>query len=188
MEANWFARFIPFWICLRAFHLSCHELCTITCEMDTPKCGAPITTTALRGSPLSGIQKSTLSHCYGSFAFYPFESFASVEKPRRLEKIELTLAIENGDKRSHFVRINRWVIESVDYNWQCGDWISYRPVKPCIMQHACGIDGRRERCDTNGVGDRTRQRRGHGSRFTFILKWLRIVSNYYFVRFILFFV
>lgn len=28
-------------------------------------------------------------------------------------------------------------MESVDYNWQCGDWISYRPVKRCIMQHAC---------------------------------------------------
>lgn len=47
---------------------------------------------------LHGIQKSTLSHRYGSFDFYPFESFASVEKPRGRKKIELTLAIENGDK------------------------------------------------------------------------------------------
>jgi len=32
------------------------------------------------------------------FTFYPFESFASVEKPHDWKKIELTLAIENGDK------------------------------------------------------------------------------------------
>lgn len=49
---------------------------------------------------LFGFQKSTLSHRYGSFAFYPFESFASVEKPRGRKKNwgKMTLAIENGDK------------------------------------------------------------------------------------------
>jgi len=31
------------------------------------------------------------------------------------------------------------------------------------MQHACGIDGRCEQCGANDAGDRTRQRRGHGS-------------------------
>jgi len=72
-------------------------------EMNTPKCGAPITTIALCAAflpfpPLSGIQKSTLSHRYGSFTFYPFESFASVEKPRRSEKNRWRSRIENGDK------------------------------------------------------------------------------------------
>jgi len=68
--------------------------------MDMPKCGTPITTIVLCAvfSPTPfGIQKSTLP-CYGSLAFYPFESFASVEKPHDWKKIELTLAIENGDK------------------------------------------------------------------------------------------
>jgi len=69
--------------------------------MDMPKCGTPITTivpcAAFSPTPF-GIQKSTLPYCHGSLAFYPFESFASVEKPRDWKKVELTLAIENGDK------------------------------------------------------------------------------------------
>lgn len=44
------------------------------------------------------IQKLTLSHRYGSFAFLSVRIFRERGKAARSEKIELTPAIENGDK------------------------------------------------------------------------------------------
>lgn len=77
-------------------------------------------------------------------------------------------------------------MESVDYNWQCGDWISYRPGKArCIMQHACARSS-----DAGGAqAVQAMQVIKHDNdedavQGSLILKWLHFVSHYRLVHFL----